>query len=78
MRTVSRGFSGWRAGKQLMKMVITSSVGRVYVLGSLSKDVFERRASTGSETFSLFICLDAKKFVLLSFFALIKTIYRRV
>ena len=29
MRTVSRGFSGWRAGKQLIKTVITSSVGRV-------------------------------------------------
>ena len=28
--------------------------------------------------FSLFICLDAKKFVLLSFFALVKTIYRNV
>ena len=45
---------------------------------SLSKDVFERRMSTGSETFSLFICLDANKFVLLSFFSLIKTIYPRV
>ena len=37
-----------------------------------------RRSSTGSEAFSHFICLDAKKFVLLSFFAPIKTIYRRV
>ena len=45
---------------------------------SLSKDVFERRMSTGSEGFSLFICLDANKFVLLSFFSLIKTIYPRV
>ena len=47
-------------------------------IGSLSKDVFERRTSTGSESFSLFICLDANKFVLLSFFSLIKTIYLRV
>ena len=47
-------------------------------LGSLSKDVFERRTSTGSEAFSLYICLDANKFVLLSFFSLIKRIYRRV
>ena len=46
--------------------------------GSLSKDVFERRTSTGSEAFSLFIYLGANKFVLLSFFSLIKTIYRRV
>ena len=47
-------------------------------IGSLSKDVFERRTSTGSETFSLFICLDTTKFVLLSFISLIKTIYLRV
>jgi len=47
-------------------------------LGSLSKDVFEGRTSTGSEPFSLFICLDANKFVLLSFFSLMKRIYPRV
>ena len=46
--------------------------------GNLSKDVFERRTSTGSESFSLFICLDANKFVLLSFFSLTTTIYPRV
>ena len=43
-----------------------------------SKDVFEPRTSTGSEPFSLFICLDANKLVLLSFFSLLKTIYLRV
>ena len=48
------------------------------ILGNLSKDVFERRTSTGSEVFSLLICLDANKFVLLSFSSLIKTIYPRV
>ena len=48
------------------------------IIGNLSKDVFERRTSTGSEAFSLLICLDANKFVLLSFFSLIKTIYQRV
>ena len=47
-------------------------------LGNLSKDIFERRTSTGSQSFSLFICLDTNKFVLLSFFSLIKTIYPRV
>ena len=47
-------------------------------LGTLSKDVFERRTSTGSEAFSLSICLDANKLVLLSFFSLLKTIYLRV
>ena len=47
------------------------------ILGNLSKDVFERRTSTGSEVFSLLICLDANKFVLLSFSSLIKTIYPR-
>ena len=48
------------------------------ILGNLSKDVFEQRTSTGSEAFSLLICRDDKKFVLLSFFSLIKTIYSRV
>ena len=47
-------------------------------LGNLSKDVFERRTLTGSDTFSLCICLDSNKFTLLSFFSLIKTIYPRV
>ena len=47
-------------------------------LRSLAKDVFEQGTLTGSETFSLFICLDSNKFVLLSFFSLIKTIYPRV
>ena len=47
-------------------------------VGSLRKDAFERRTLTGSEAFSLFICLDVNKFVLLSFFSLIKTIYPRV
>ena len=48
------------------------------LIGTLSKDVFERRTSTGSEAFSLFICRDANKLVLLSFFSLLKTIYPRV
>ena len=47
-------------------------------LGTSSKDIFERRTSTGSDAFSLFICLDANKLVLLSFFSLLKTIYPRV
>ena len=47
-------------------------------LGSLSGDVFERRMSTGSEPFSLSICLDATKFVLLSVFTLKETIYPRI
>ena len=48
------------------------------LIESLSNSVFERRTSTGSEVFSLTICLDAKKFVLISFFSLIRTIYLRV
>ena len=31
----------------------------LHTTGSLSKDVFEQRTSTGSEDFSLVICLDA-------------------
>ena len=51
---------------------------RLSKTGNLSNDVFERRTSTGSEVFSLLICLDANKFVLLSFLSLIRTIYPRV
>ena len=47
-------------------------------LGSLSGDVFEPRMSTGSEPFSLSICLDATKLVLLSVFTLKETIYPRI
>ena len=50
----------------------------VAVVVNLSKDVFKRRTSTGSDVFSLTICLDAKKLVLISFFSLIRTIYLRV
>ena len=46
----------------------------VRTLGSLSKDVFEQRTSTGSEAISLLIYLNATKCVLLSVFTLIKTI----
>ena len=48
------------------------------LLGTLSKDVFEGHTSTGSEAFSLYICLDANKFIFLNFFSLIKRIYPRV
>ena len=54
------------------------NLGWILWLGSLSKDIFEGRTSTGREPFSLFICLDANKFVLLSFFSLMKRIYPRV
>ena len=47
-------------------------------IGTISKDVFKRHTSNGSEAFSLFICLDANKLVLLIFFSLFKTIYPRV
>jgi len=48
------------------------------LIGSLSKGVFERRASTGSEDFSVLIRLDAIKFVLLSFFTLVEMIYLKI
>ena len=51
---------------------------RYYGIRNLKQRRFERRTSTGSEAFSLFICLDANKLVLLSFFSLLKTIYPRV
>ena len=43
-------------------------------IGSLSKGVFERRTSTGSEAFSLLTCLDDTTFVFLSFFTVIEAI----
>ena len=51
---------------------------RWLTIGSLSGDVFERRTSTGSEPFSLLICLDATKFVFLSVFTLKETICPRI
>ena len=66
--------SFWRENAVAVVIVL-----RVLVrIGSLSRDVFERSTSTGSELFSLLVCLDANKFVLLSFFSPLKTIYSRV
>ena len=42
-----------------------------FILGSLSKCSFERCTSTGSELFSLLICRNTFKFVLLSVYGLI-------
>ena len=47
------------------------------VSGTIS-DVCKRRTSTGSEPFSLLICHDATKFVLLSVFTLKETIFSRL
>ena len=47
-------------------------------LESLSKGVFERRTSTGSEAFSLLTCLDDIKFVFLSFFTVIEAIWLKI
>ena len=44
----------------------------------LSSDVFERRMSTASEPFSLLICLDDTKFVLISVFTVIETICHEI
>ena len=47
---------------------------RINSIREFSKDVYEQCTSTGNEAFSLLICLDAFKFVLLSSFTLIETI----
>ena len=48
-------------------------------LGTLSRDVFERHTSPGTEVFSLLICLDAIKFVFLrSAFLLTETICLKI
>ena len=65
-------------GFAMLYVVTHRLMKRETILGSLSKDVFERRTSTGSDLFSLLVCLDANKFVLLSFFSPLKTIYSRV
>ena len=62
---------------QLLVKPVQSTGFTVRTIGSLSKDIFERRTSTGSEAFFLFIRHEANKFVLLSFFSLINTIYLR-
>ena len=46
---------------------------QVYLMGNFSEDVFERRTSTGSETFSHLTCLNATQIV--SVLSLIKKIY---
>lgn len=43
------------------------------MIGNLSRGAFERRTPTGSEAFSVLICLDATKFGLLSVFTLLET-----
>ena len=47
-------------------------------LWRLSKDVFERRTSKGSEAFSLIVCLDDAKFVLFSVFTLTEKIWPKM
>ena len=42
-----------------------------FILGSLSKCIFERCTSTGSELLSLLICHNSSKFLLLSVYGLI-------
>ena len=74
------------AGNNDEKLVDTRTVdfarlkssSRLKRIGSLISDVSERHTSTGSEPFSLLICLDATKFVLLSVFTLIETICLRI
>ena len=47
-------------------------------IGSLSKGVFERHKSTGSEAFSFIMRLDATKYVLLSVFTFTETIWQNI
>ena len=52
----------------------TITVYKAFTIGSLSRDVFARRTSTGSEPFSLLVSLDATVFILPSVLILIETI----
>ena len=60
-------FWKWKVDSYGFKGILMYQPACLAIVG-LSKDVFERRTSTGSELFSLFICLNTNKFVLLSFF----------
>ena len=66
----------WSCSCTDMFSLYTSSLALLWLneLGSLSRDVFERHTSTGSEPFSLFKCLDDTKSVLISEFTLTERI----
>ena len=55
-------------------VAVYTFIRQLALIGSLSKGVFKRRTSTGSEVFSLLTCLDDIKFVFLSFFTVIEAI----
>ena len=61
-------------------MPLTTAFSRKLWMGSMCKDVLSDtlQPEVHSEAFFLFICLDANKFVLLSFVSLMKTIHPRV
>ena len=77
-RQNAKAYKPWQALFCLTDGLDLRPLSRLRSLRAHFKDVFEGHTSTGSEPFSLFICLDANKFVLLSFFSLIKRIYPRV
>ena len=45
---------------------------------AILREVHERRTSTGSEAFSLIVCLDATKFVLGNVFILVEAIWPKI
>ena len=47
-------------------------------VGGISKDIFERRMATGSDSSSLLLSLDANKFVLLSVFTFVERICPKI
>ena len=62
-----------KSRKKIPWLVLPDEIVRI-----LESDVFERRASTGSEPFFLLICLEATKFVLLIVLTLKETICPRI
>ena len=52
---------------RLLKGWFPLSRNKIEALGSLSKDVFEQRTSTGSKAFSLLICLEVNKICISKF-----------
>ena len=70
------GGGGWTRGQSFIwsnRVCSTTQEGMVFRVSSL-KQGMQRRASTESGPFSIIICLDASKLVLLSAFTLIEKI----
>ena len=75
-RTICEAFNTTPVTKTLLGEVPKLLQMYMMTLGNLSKDVFQLRTSSGSDTVSHLTCLNTTKIVLLSILSLIKKICR--